>query len=322
MGETGSDTPLIAARSMLDVFTSVGAERFHVTWTNSAGQPRRPRSLRKNLQSFGGPLLQTENADWLGAVHIAGISAADLGRTIPALLDTATADCLNLTVRPRGHGVRFIQLDDLAAGKLPSLAAAMFLILGTSPGNHQAWLVMPGEHDREFARRVRRGAGADITASGATKIAGSLNFKDKYAPDFPRVTIREAQPGRMTTAAELERLGLVAPLETFAPLSPARPFSRGTDKWPSYALCLDKAPRNRDDSGPDRSRADYVWCMIAISWGHGVDDTAARLPQESRKAREEGLSYTMQTARQAEAAVERRRQQQPLSLRAVEHAWR
>ena len=33
---------------------------------------------------------------------------------------------------------------------------------------------------------------ADLTASGATKIAGSLNFKDKYAPDFPRVKILEA----------------------------------------------------------------------------------------------------------------------------------
>jgi hypothetical protein len=106
MGETGSDTPLIAARSMLDIFTSVGAERFHVTWTNSAGQPRRARSLRKNLQSLGEPLPQTENADWLDAIHIAGISAVDLARTIPALLHTAAADCLNLTVRPRGHGVR------------------------------------------------------------------------------------------------------------------------------------------------------------------------------------------------------------------------
>jgi hypothetical protein len=145
MGETGSDTPLIAARSMLDIFMSVGAERFHLTWTNSAGQPRRPRSLRKNLLSLGGPLPQTENADWLDAVHIASISAADLGHTAPALLDTAAADRLNLTVRTRGHGVRFIQLDDLAAGKLPVLAAAMFLIIETSPGNHQAWLAMPGE---------------------------------------------------------------------------------------------------------------------------------------------------------------------------------
>jgi hypothetical protein len=69
------------------------------------------------------------------------------------------------------------------------------------------------------------------------------------------------------------------------------------------ALCLDKAPPNRTGSGPDRSRADYVWCMIAISWSHGVDDTAARLLQESAKAREEGKSYGLQTARQAEAAV-------------------
>jgi hypothetical protein len=122
-------------------------------------------------------LPHADNADWLDAIHIAGISVADLGRTIPALLDTAVADRLNLTIRPSGRGVRFIQLDDLAAEKLPALAPAMFLIIETSPGNHQAWLALPGEHDREFARRVRRGAGADVTASGATKIAGSLNFK-------------------------------------------------------------------------------------------------------------------------------------------------
>jgi hypothetical protein len=203
MGETGPDTPLAAARRMLDIFASVGAERFHVTWTNSAGSPRRPYSLRKNLQSLGGPLPHTDNDDWLDAVYIAGISAADLLRTIPALLDTAVADRLNLTIRPSGRGVRFIQLDDLDAGKLTALAPAMFLIIETSPGNHQAWLALPGEHDREFARRVKRGTGADLTASGATKIAGSLNFKDKYAPEFPRVTIREAQPGRMTSSAEL-----------------------------------------------------------------------------------------------------------------------
>jgi RepB DNA-primase from phage plasmid len=318
-GETGTDTPLEAARRMLDIFAGVGAERFHVTWTNSAGSPRCPRSLRSTLQSLGGPLPHTDNDDWLDAIHIAGISAADLRRTIPALLDTATTDRVNLTIRPRATSVRFIQLDDLSAEKLPALAPAMFLIIETSPGNYQAWLAMPGEHDREFARRVRRGIGADVTASGATKIAGSLNFKDKYAPNYPRVTICEAQPGRMTSPAELERMGLVAPPEKFAPLSPARPGFRGTEKWPTYALCLDKAPPNRDGSGPDRSRADYVWCMIAISWGHGIDDTAAHLLQESRKAREDGKSYALQTARQAAAAVERRRQQRPLGYRMAEH---
>lgn len=310
MGATTTDTPPLAvARAMLDIFASVGAERFHVTWTNSAGQPRRPRSLRAALQSLGGPLPHTDNEDWLDAVHIAGIGVADLNRTIPALLETATANRLNLTIRPRGLGVRFIQLDDLAADQLPALAAAMFLILETSPDNHQAWLAMPGEHDREFARRVRRGAGADVTASGATKIAGSLNFKDKYAPDFPSVRIREAQPGRMTSPDELDRMGVVAPLEQFTPVSPCRRYSRGTDKWPSYAKALDGAPRNRDGSGPDRSRADYWWCFLAVQWGHSIDATAQRLMQESAKAREDGKSYALHTARQAARTVERPPQQ-------------
>jgi hypothetical protein len=132
MGETGTDTPLAAAHRMLDIFASVGTDRFHVTWTDSAGHPRRPRSLRTSLQSLGGPLPHTENEDWLDAVYIAGIGLADLARTLPALLDTATADRLNLMIRPRGTGVRFIQLDDLAAEKLLALAAAMFLIIETS----------------------------------------------------------------------------------------------------------------------------------------------------------------------------------------------
>jgi hypothetical protein len=34
MGETDTETPLAAARRMLDIFASVGAGHFHVTWTN------------------------------------------------------------------------------------------------------------------------------------------------------------------------------------------------------------------------------------------------------------------------------------------------
>jgi hypothetical protein len=249
---------------------------------------------------------------------------ADLTRTLPALLGTANTNRLNLTIRPRGSGVRFIQLDDLSTAnhqiatpssgglsfgtwQMLDLAAESFIIIQTSPGNYQAWLAMPGEHDRAVARRVKRATRADLTASGAGKIDGSLNFKDKYAPDFLRITIRYAQPGRLTSPDELELLGLVAPLETFAPLSPAWPASRGTDKWPSYGKCLDGAPRNRDGRGPDRSRADYWFCFLAIQWGHGESDTVDRLMQESPKAREKGRSYVAQTARQAATAVERQR---------------
>ena len=60
--------------------------------------------------------------------------------------------------------------------------------------------------DKDFTRRVKKGSGADMTASGATRVAGSLNFKDKYAPNFPRVAIRQVNLGRVTTSAALERL--------------------------------------------------------------------------------------------------------------------
>jgi hypothetical protein len=126
---------------------------------------------------------------------------ADLIRTLPAILDSATRQQRNVIVRPYALGVSFIQLDDLRADMLTHLAPAVFLILKTSPGNFQAWVVIPGAEDKDFARRLRKGTKADATASGATRAAGSKNFKDKYAPDFPRVAIEQAPPGRKTTEA-------------------------------------------------------------------------------------------------------------------------
>jgi hypothetical protein len=41
-------------------------------------------------------------------------------------------------------------------------------------------------------------------------MAGSPNHKRKYEPDFPTVKIVHSAPGRTTTSAQLESLGLVA----------------------------------------------------------------------------------------------------------------
>ncbi|HKV54716.1 MAG TPA: hypothetical protein VJN94_08730 [Candidatus Binataceae bacterium] len=41
-------------------------------------------------------------------------------------------------------------------------------------------------------------------------MAGSINFKEKYAPDFHRVAIVHRALGRMATTQELTSLGLVA----------------------------------------------------------------------------------------------------------------
>jgi hypothetical protein len=126
----------------------------------------------------------------------------------------------------------------------------------------------------------------------------------------------------VTDAAELERLGLVAPPDEFAPLSSARSARDhvGGRTWPSYAKALDGASLNRAGNGPDRSRADYVWSMIAVSWGFGIEETARRLMEESSKAREEGRSYADLTVTNGYPGfhlgwVRMRRQSQPRLLR-------
>ena len=56
-------------------------------------------------------------------------------------------------------------------------------------------------------------------------------------------------------------------------------------------MCLDGAPLNSEGTGPDTSRADFVWCMTAITWGRSVDQTAERLLEESAKAKTNGTGY-------------------------------
>jgi hypothetical protein len=101
---------------------------------------------------------------------------------------------------------------------------------------------------------------------------------------------------------------MVAPPEKAAaaaiPVSRHRPEARG---WPSYQRCLEKAPPARSGGRPDISRADFTFCLLAIDWGWGVEETADRLMQESGKAQENGEAYALRTARAAARAVEGRR---------------
>jgi hypothetical protein len=263
---------------MLDAFASVGATAFDLTVTTRAEEKE---TFRRSVR------------------------VGDLSRALPSILGSAATKQNNVIVRPHGKGVWFVQLDDLKADKLAQIGPAVFLILQTSPGNFQAWAAIHGAEDKDFARRLRKGTGADATASGATRVAGSLNFKDKYAPDFPRVAIQQVQPGRTVTAAELDQLGLVTAPEQ-APARPAPSRSRSVNAWPDYARCLRDAPRNSAGTGPDVSRADYTFCLIAIDWGRSVEDVEARLMEESSKAWENGETYAARTAAAAATAIARR----------------
>lgn len=79
--------------------------------------------------------------------------------------------------------------------------------------------------------------------------------------------------------------------------------------WPDYSRSLTGAPPSLQGSGPDRSMADFIWCMTAIDWGWGIEETATKLLEVSEKSKErfrlKDEGYALITAQNAAAAVER-----------------
>jgi hypothetical protein len=276
------------ALAMFDAFASVGVRYFDVTFTGIEGEKIGFQTMRP---------------------------VDELRRSIDRALNAAIEQKQNYIIRPRSTGTALIQLDDLDSVKAERAAAHAFMVLETSPGNYQVWVALSEppkdrEATRDFARRLRKGAGADPTASGATRISGSLNFKTKYAPTFPLVTLSQVRAGNVTTTAALERAGIVAAEEK--PQQP-RPEARRVSpigqpsrkRWPSYAFCVQHAPMTHGEDKPDISRADFTWCRTAIEWGWSTQATASRLLELSTKAKENGEAYAVLTANNAAKSVDR-----------------
>ncbi len=279
------------AVAMVNLFASIGATHFDITHTHLSGEKRGYRSKR---------------------------DLAEVRESMPPLIAAADRRQNNVIIRPRVQGATCIQLDDLDQGKAKAVAPAAFLILETSPGNYQAWVAVKDARPG-ITSRLRKGAGADQSASGATRIAGSQNFKAKYAPDFPTVRMAGTKRGHIVTVAELEALKVLAPEpeqqpgQAIGPRDAVRPDGRTARKWPSYQMCLERAPDSESRPGEHRgSIADFTWAKIATSWGHSVEATAAKLMQESDKAQENGEAYALQTVKRAAwAAARRNRGMQP-----------
>jgi hypothetical protein len=294
-----------AAQRMLDTFTSVGADAFVVTKTDIL-----------QAVKWGKSYSATELPELLPPM----VRTAAIRRPCK-ISDTETVMAgENLIIRPTGKGVAFLQLDDLGADQLERVRPAAFIIHATSPGSHQAWIAVSGlpegkEAFKEFMRRVRKAVGGnDKSASHATRVAGTENFKTKYAPHFPTVTILETHPGRVMTPQELESLGLVAPPEpvmatTLAFPRPSQNSSGRARQWPSYDISLAGAPLNSDGTGPSRSHADFWWCRLALQWKWSIEGTEAKLLEVSEKARERvrlgDPGYVHHTVLNAAAALAR-----------------
>ena len=297
MGNDGAkDIPATKALAMLSAFASVGARAFNLTLTDIDGE-KVDGSYRPNT-----PLEQ-------------------LRRTIGRILQDAEKFRYNVIIRPRSKTATLIQLDDLDFARCERIAPQSVIVIQTSPANYQAWVAVEKDAPEDFARRLRKGIGADATASGSTRIAGSRNFKTKYGPDsdtaratghaYPMIEIIHANPGNVISAAVLERAGFVAALEETRPALPAysRPMTpsgrASRKKWPSYEYCVKHAPLSHGEDRPDISRADFTWCRTAIEWGWSKEETAARLMEFSSKAKENGERYALLTATNAAASVDR-----------------
>ena len=302
-----SDTS--AALAMLTAFASVGAKVFDLSFTDLTGKPV------KGMQR-------------------PGRSLEEMRRRIGRDLQDAERDRRNVIIRPRSTTALIIQLDDCDDQKADRIHPYSFMTLRTSPGNGQVWLAVsdgPKESDEEAAKqfriRVRRGSAADQSATGATRIAGSLNFKAKYAPSFPVVAITRTEAGKTITTAALEQAGLIAPAEQPQPPASVPPelsrpgrnvTGQGTAprSWPDYQQVLRGAP-GKEDGSPNRSKADFMWCKWAVERGHSIEATAAKLAEVSERAREAisrgdverpGFDgYCKLTARNAAAALDRDR---------------
>jgi hypothetical protein len=101
------------ALDMLDAFASVGVRAFDVTMTDIKGD-KLPRGFQAN-----------RGVDQLRAI-------------IGLLIERATRARENFIIRPRSTAASLVQLDDLTAEAVASIARHAFMVLCTSPGNNAA----------------------------------------------------------------------------------------------------------------------------------------------------------------------------------------
>jgi hypothetical protein len=90
------------------------------------------------------------------------------------------------------------------------------------------------------------------------------------------------------------------------------PKSETGRTWPDYERCITGAPPSKEGDGPDRSMADFFWCMMAAQRGWSIEETASKLLEVSPKAQERARlrdeGYALITAQNTAAAAMRGKQ--------------
>jgi len=226
-----------------------------------------------------------------------------LSLSLTSLLYRSEAEGLDIIIRPISK-TPLIQLDDLTAESVQRVKEFSFAIIETSRGNFQAWLAV-SDASEETARELRASTGADLHASGAVRLCGTLNRKIEYAPDFPTVRLIESRPGQTTTIEELRKNEILKEATTPTSTPPRAPtLSRFKSRiFPDYGRCLKDAPDRQRGEGKDISRADWQFALIAADRGFDAGHIAAELMKVSEKAKQDGIKYAERTAKRAAESV-------------------
>ncbi len=267
------DDPVACAMEGLDVVSSVGVERFTV-------------------------LLKDDQAN-----HVEVLAEAaplkDVVKKYPAWFAKSEANQKSLILDMKAAGRRIIQVDEANAEVRRMLAPVAFLIVETSQGNGQAFLMLPDGLSEVEAKAVKdrlfyrlKPYGANKGASGGLRWIGTHNFKSyRKSADgsFPRVRLLAASFGRTTTPAELETLGLLAPPRP-PQLNLQRPPKAKANRAPSYERAAAHVKRKPNGS-QDRSGVDLLYAVTCLDWGFSEGETIDLINSHSTKARSRKDDY-------------------------------
>ncbi len=297
IGVDRSVHPPTQAVDAVELFASVGAVEFGVTLLHD---PSPSKEKRRDYEVM---------------------SADELRARMPQLLEFNQREqrCrgqieqpYSIVVRPEGKRVLW-QTDDATQETCDVLRPVAFAIVETSPGSFQAWLAIDDELSEEESKtarerllRVVERTGANGGSFGALRWPGSRNQKPtrKQADGSqPIVRIVHCEMGRVTTIAELDRLGLLAPPVVRATTSNFKIYAdKVPTTWPSWEQELGYSKAKKDGT-PNRSEADFRWCRTAFRWGWSEMDIATKLCDVSTKARDETAHYINRTVNAARAAA-------------------
>lgn len=249
------------------------------------------------------------------------VSVHSLRKRVEGLLEEAERKTLSVIIRPHSSTTVFVQLDDLTPEDATFIGPHACCVIETSPDNFQAFIALVGPSSKAETDAVRRSLikhfHADAGASGAARLAGSLNVKEKHRrPDgsFPRVQIITVNHGLILTPSDLMARGLLQDLS----VPPLRPLPSAPKKRrrraPIYARAV-SAVRLKEDGEVDRSAVDFHYAVVCFDWGFSYEDTVRLLRSNSPKAAERNDDYAERTAANALQAFEERRASRPkLSL--------